>query len=53
MTMTEWGGNNNAKKMNRLDEMDFHQIKIEYQRIFDFIDNGIFEKISTSANRLI
>ena len=25
---------------NATDEMDFYQIKLEYQRIFDFIDNG-------------
>jgi len=29
-----------------------HQIKIEYQRIFDFIDNGIFEKISSEIENI-
>jgi len=38
--------------MNRLDEMDFHQIKLEYQRIFNFIDNTIFEKISSEIESI-
>ncbi len=37
---------------NATDEMDFYQIKLEYQRIFDFIDNSIFEKISTEIESI-